>query len=387
MDAASRDNTPPIVVLGGGPIGLTCALLLAERGFDCRVIEARPLAQARRERRLLALSQGSLQVLARLLGERAPPLAPIRHVHVSSAGEFGTTLLTDADAGGEPLGATAYYGELIDSLDEAAQRHPGVQVMRECDALGTEQRPDRVAIEVRRRGDAAGAGATMVASLAIHAEGQSPAGSAARAWALVADVMLTGARADIAYERFTREGPLALLPAPGPAGTFSLVWCADEAAVRRRSELPEQAFLSELNAAIGPRLAACTRAGPRFAHALAERARARLAEHRAVWLGNAAQTLHPVAGQGFNLGVRDCIVLADALAARRVDLPAAVQDYARRRERDRAAIGGVTRWLPDLFRTRAAPVALARMLGLTAIDLVPAARRQLATLLMFGVRG
>lgn len=387
MPEASHDSALPVAILGGGPIGLACALLLAERGFDCHVIEARTLTQARAERRLLALSQGSLQVLARLLGERAPPLAPIRRVHVSSAGEFGATRLSEADGGGLPLGATVYYGDLVAALDAAAQRQSRVRVLREHAARLTGQSPDRVVIAVHRPGEDRCADAEgFAAALAIHAEGQAPANGPPRAWALSADVTLQGAAAGTAFERFTRDGPLALLPAPGGPGVWSIVWCADAATAQRRAGLGDAAFLAELNRAIGGRLACCTHVGPRVAHPLSEQFRARLAEHRAVWLGNAAQTLHPVAGQGFNLGVRDCVVLADALAARRGDLPTAVQDYARRRAADRAAIGAVTRWLPDLFATRAAPVALGRMLGLTALDLVPAARRQLARLLMFGVR-
>jgi 2-octaprenyl-6-methoxyphenol hydroxylase len=108
-----------------------------------------------------------------------------------------------------------------------------------------------------------------------------------------------------------------------------------------------------------------------------------------VHIGNAAQTLHPVAGQGFNLGVRDCVTLADALAgalAAGADPVSALGAYERVRRLDRLAIGALTRSIPDLFSTRFAPVALARSLGLTLLSVVPNLRADLARLLMFGVR-
>jgi 2-octaprenyl-6-methoxyphenol hydroxylase len=105
-----------------------------------------------------------------------------------------------------------------------------------------------------------------------------------------------------------------------------------------------------------------------------------------VAVGNAAQTLHPVAGQGFNLALRDCATLVDCIVASRADVPGALAGYARQRRIDRSTIARVTHWLPQVFATRFAPVAIARSLGLTALDLVPPLRNELAHLLMFGVR-
>ncbi len=374
-----------IAILGGGPIGLACALLLARRGQASIVIDARRLDEASRETRLLALSRGTWQLLDPLLGAAAPRSAPIVTVHVSSAGEFGVTRIADADFDGAPLGATVLYGDLLAALATAAAAQPAIEVLRPRRATEVLQRPDVVRIALDD-------GSTLEAPLAINAEGFQPAAAAAgrvRDWALLADLTLRGPAPGTAFERFTREGPLALLPTPTTLGgvpAMSLVWCMDDAAATRRSELPDDAFRDELQKALGTRIGRVERVGPRQRLPLHQRLRERVREHRVVALGNAAQTLHPVAGQGFNLGMRDCATLAECVAAHDADVDAALRAYEARRRLDRQAIAALTRWLPAVFRTRFAPLALARSVGLAALDQSPRWRRQLAHVLMFGVR-
>lgn len=374
-----------IAILGGGPVGLACALLLARRGRASIVIDARPLAEAQREARLLALSRGTWQLLDPLLGAAPPRSAPIDAVHVSSAGEFGATRICAADFDGAPLGATVVYGDLLAALAQAVAAQPAIETLRPRRALEIVQRPDAVRIALDD-------GSTLEVPLAICAEGFQPTAAAAgppRDWALLADLTLRGAAPGAAFERFTREGPLALLPAPAPVGSapaWSLVWCMNDAAAQRRSALPDAAFRDELQAALGARIGRVERIGPRRRQGLHQQLRERVREHRLVALGNAAQTLHPVAGQGFNLGMRDCATLADCVAAHGPDVDAALRDYAARRRADRQIIATLTRALPALFRARLAPLALARSAGLVALDQSPALRRGLARLLMFGVR-
>jgi 2-octaprenyl-6-methoxyphenol hydroxylase len=371
----------PVAIVGGGPTGLACALLLARRGLASAVVEPRALDAAQRDRRLLALARGSWDLLQPLLGAALPPHAPITEVHVSSAGEFGVTRLSAAEDGGPPLGATVHYGALLAALDSAAQAQRLIDLRRGRRAAAVAQKPDRVEVALDD-------GSPIDAALVVHAEGAVPATAAeAPPWALTTGLSLHGPAPGTAFERFTRAGPLALLPMPAGRGpAWSLVWCADEHTVQRRLALSDSAFHAELQDAIGPRLARITAlGGDRAGYPLPARRRERLVEHRAVWLGNAAQTLHPVAGQGFNLALRDCAVLADALAGGG-DVVGALALYARRRRADRSVIDSVTRLLPPLFATRAAPIAAARMAGLAALDLLPPLRRELAQLLMFGVR-
>jgi len=378
-------NRDPVVILGAGPVGLALALLLARRHVPSRLFDARDLDAARADRRVLALSRGSLQTLAALAELPPDRMAPIRTVVVSSAGQFGRAVIRDDDVGGGPLGATIRYGDLLQPLAAAAAVEPLITVRRPLRIDSVHQRPAEVEI---RTAD----GECLCAPLAINAEGLgSRSGSASQA-ALVADVEVEGPSAGWAFERFTRDGPLALLPVAARAlastQPMALIWCMPVAVAERRHALSDAEFLAEAQAQLGMRnRLRSVRARGRTL--LPEQARDTLREHRVVYLGNAAQTLHPVAGQGLNLGLRDCMTLAECIGAANAagtDPAEGLADYERLRRADRAAILALTRTAPALFATRFAPVALGRSLALTLLSIVPDLRREFARLLMFGVR-
>ncbi len=387
----------PVAILGGGPVGLTLALLLARRQVPAVVFDARGLDEARRDRRLLALSRGTLDTLGTVLAMPAGALAPIRTVVVSSRGEFGRAVLSEAELGGRPLGATVRYGDLVAALDAACLQQPLVQVRRPCAVASLRQAPDAVTVELSN-------GESLAVPLAVNAEGvgqpRTPreggaAGSAGKfaQAALIADVDVEGPPAGAAYERFTRDGPLALLPLPGGTSgasrAMALVWCMPTEVADRRERLGDDALLRELQEELGERNGRVRAIRARARHPLVEQARDDVREHRVVFVGNAAQTLHPVAGQGLNLGVRDCVALADvvaAAAASGMDPGLRLADYERLRRVDRLAIRALTRTAPGLFATRFAPVAVARSLGLTLLSILPDLRAEFARVLMFGVR-
>jgi len=378
---------PEVVIVGGGPVGLVLALMLARRELASEVLDARALDAARADRRLLALSRGTLQLLRPLLDLPSAMTAPIRKVHVSSAGEFGRVELGNDDGEPEPLGLTIRYGDLLAPLTAACDRSELVTISRPSRVLEIRQQPARAVVKLDD-------GTARDAPIVVNAEGlgaQSPA-TAPTQCALLADVVVQGPAAGSAFERFTRDGPLALLPLPGAveAGrAMGLVWCMPPAAAARRATLPDLDFLADLQGAFGARDGRFVRVGPRSSVSLHQQARESLREHRVVYLGNAAQTLHPVAGQGFNLGVRDCASLTDSLARAKLeqrDFVTALGDYDRGRRADRAAILALTRSAPALFSTRAAPIAFGRSLALTTLSMFPDLRRQFARLLMFGVR-
>lgn len=379
--------TARLAILGGGPVGLTLALLLARRHVASVVVDARGLDEARRDGRLLALSRGTLDTLGTVTSVPAATLAPIHTVVVSSRGEFGRAVLDGAELDGRALGATVRYGELLGALDAAAVATPLIELRRPVAVSEVRQAPAHVDVHLDD-------GATIVASVAVNAEGAPKADGAAsaRQVALVADVEIEGPAAGVAFERFTREGPLALLPLPGGAAgvrRMALVWCMPSASADRRDALPDTQLLAELQSEFGSRNGRIRSLRGRGRYPLVEQARAAVREHRVVHVGNAAQTLHPVAGQGLNLGVRDAVALAESVAAAVAagDDPAArLTDYERQRRADRLAIRTLTRAVPGLFATSFAPVAAARSLGLTALSIFPDLRAEFARLLMFGVR-
>ena len=389
--ASNRPSTTPVAILGGGPVGLTLALLLAKRSVPSVVFDARSIEQASADRRLLALSLGSLQTLGSLVELPSDAQAPIQAVIVSSVGQFGRAVIGERDVGSEILGGTIRYGDLIQVLSAAAEVSEFISVRRSLKVLSVRQSPSNVQIELRGE-------PPFTAPLALSAEGlgTEPVGPPSQS-ALVADLEVTGIERGIACERFTRDGPLALLPLPvrlnagANSGTqkMALVWCMSNSQADRRSALPDSALIDELSAQLGERKLRVISVHARNRFLLYERAREELVEHRIAYLGNAAQTLHPVAGQGLNLGLRDGAVLADLIGADSAagnDPLQALHSYAQSRRADRAAIVTLTRTAPALFATRFAPVALARSIGLTALAVVPNLRREFARLLMFGVR-
>jgi len=406
MDATEPGaRRAPVLIAGGGPAGLALGLMLARRGVHSTVLDARPLDTARADPRLLALSRGTLQMLRPLVTLRPETMAAIRSVIVSSAGEFGRVRIGTEDvargaAADEPLGATLRYGDLLLPLAQACDASAFVTVHRPCRVAAVRQQPQQILADIEPA-DADGR-AALAASLLVHAEGgadtrtaDAPANFAQVA--VLADVTVDGVAPGCAHERFTRDGPLALLPAPGPASTasaagarnLSLVWCMPPAQAQRRLALTDADFVGELQQTIGVHNARVLRAGARASHALQSHARGTLHQHRVVWVGNAAQSLHPVAGQGLNLGLRDCAELAgligQAVADGR-DPGTVLPDYARRRRTDRTALITLTRNAPALFASRAAPLALGRSLALSALSMIPELRREFVRLLMFGVR-
>jgi 2-octaprenyl-6-methoxyphenol hydroxylase len=381
-------SASPIAIIGGGPVGLTLALLLARRHVPSLVVDARSVDDAKRDRRLLALSRGTLDTLGAVVELPAASLASIRSVVVSSRGEFGRAVLDEHEHGGQPLGATVRYGDLLTALDAASAAQPLVEVRRPCAV--TSMRQTAGAVELDLPG-----GDTVMAPIAVNAEGTGLSGAppAARQAALTGDVEVEGPMPGTAFERFTRDGPLALLPLPGPAAgaarVMSLVWCMPTASADRRERLSDGELLEELQAEFGARNGRLRAIRARGRYPLIEQARDDVREHRVVHVGNAAQTLHPVAGQGLNLGVRDSVALADVIAATATsgqDPVSGLPDYERMRRVDRLAIRALTRTVPGFFATRFGPVAAARSLGLTMLSIFPDLRVEFARFLMFGVR-
>ena len=301
----------------------------------------------------------------------------------------GDVHFRDDELGGEWLGATIRYGELVAALDAAvAQQADWIELRRPARVSGVAQQAAGVRVALDESGE-------IEAAIAVHAEGLSGAPGAAppAQVGLIGEVQVDGVPAGRAIERFTREGPLALLPLPGEGGPgtrwMSLVWCMPATAAPARQAAEDEQLARELQAALGPRIARVRALRGRAAFPLHEAARTELVEGRSVHLGNAAQTLHPVAGQGFNLAVRDARELALRIAQAVVavgDPQTALADYAMARRADRAALLALTRHMPGLFASHRWPLPLARGLGLAALTVLPPARLALARLLMFGVR-
>jgi len=395
--SAGTELSVPVAVVGAGPVGATLACALAAAGVPAAVIEAAAPAASGHpayDDRPLALALGSCRILESLgvwqaLAGRA---TPIHAVHVSERGGTGIVRLEAADQGVEALGRVVAARDVGAALESALGRAAGLALVRPARLAGITRAGGRVRLDLEsdagpRRLDCAllvaadGARSRVRELLALPARERACGQSA-----ITANVTPVRAHRHVAYERFTAGGPLALLPmaaaGDGAGDRCGLVWSMPPALADELMALDDAAFLARLEDAFGGRLGGFRRVGRRERYDLARvRSRAQVAE-RVALIGNAAHTLHPVAGQGLNLGLRDAAALAEAIvdAGRGGADPgaaAALARFARWRAPDRRQVTAFTDALVALFSNRLAPLVLARNAGLTAFDLLPPLKREL----------
>ncbi|SAK42508.1 ubiquinone biosynthesis hydroxylase family protein [Caballeronia glebae] len=381
-----------IAIVGAGPVGLALAGWLARRSATSRLsialIDARTPDAAAHDPRALALSHGS-RVMLQPLGFPGDA-TPIRRIHVSQRGHFGRTLIEHDEHELPELGYVVRYGSLVGALADAV-RATKVDWLTDTSALAPLQDNDGVTLPLQ---SASGA-RTIRAKVLVNAEGGlyqkgEPADERrARDYgqtAIVGTVSVSDPRANVAWERFTQEGPIALLPCGGQRhADYALVWCCSPDEAARRMQLDNDTFLAELGAAFGTRMGRFTRIASRAAFPLGLTALDVLVDRRTVAIGNAAQTLHPVAGQGLNLGLRDALALTDALSADG-PRPLALARFAQRRALDRRLTIGATDTLARIFTVDFPPFAAMRGLALTALEFLPPLKTALARQMMFGQR-
>jgi 2-octaprenyl-6-methoxyphenol hydroxylase len=393
-----------VVIVGGGMVGASLALALIHTPLRILVIEAfAPESgdQPSFDERTTALGNGSRQVFEALgVWERlAPAAAPIRRIHVSDAGHFGFARLDAGEFGQAAMGYVVPNRVIGRELWGALRRAARIDVRMPARVTRVAPAADVAAVEFT---DDRGA-QCVTARLVVAADGaQSLVRAAAGIEATRDDygqtAIIAGLRTDraddgTAYERFTSAGPMALLPLKLPlAGHWrALVWAAQPDDAAALLALDEAAFRARWQAAFGWRAGRALQLGHRVAYPLAlVRAGAGIAP-RAVLLGNASQSLHPVAGQGFNLGLRDAAALAELLAevARArgdAGAPALLERYATARAADREGVVRFTDGLVRGFSDARAGRATLRNLGLLAFDLLPPAKRALSRV-SFGFGG
>ena len=388
MTRSHRHFDCDIAIVGAGPVGLALAGWLMRRSATSRLsvalIDARTPEAASTDPRSLALSHGS-RVMLEPLGFPADA-TPIRRIHVSQRGHFGRTLIDHDEHELPALGYVVRYGSLVSALAKAV-RETDVHWFTETNALAPMQDHDGVTLPLQ----SASGERTIRARVLVNAEGglYEDTREHARDYgqtAIVGTVSVSAPRPNVAWERFTREGPIALLPCGGARhADYSLVWCCTPEEAARRAQLSDEAFLAELGVAFGERMGRFTHIKGRAAFPLGLNALHALVDRRTVAIGNAAQTLHPVAGQGLNLGLRDAHALCDALS---VHGPStlALAHFAQRRALDRRLTIGATDTLARIFTVDFPPLAALRGLALTALEFLPPVKTALARQMMFGQR-
>ncbi|MCC7462149.1 MAG: 2-octaprenyl-6-methoxyphenyl hydroxylase [Gammaproteobacteria bacterium] len=388
MSAAGALTRVDVAIVGGGLVGAALALALAPTRRSVLLIEAVPpqaTDQPSFDDRCSALGNGSRRVLETLgvWSHLGPAANPIRGIHISDAGHFGAARLEAAELGLDAFGCVVPNR----SIGAALWRVLGVAPI----ARRVGARVGHIALlaEAARLAvvDEAGAVEQVEARVVIAADGAHSMVRAAAGIqtdvqdyhqvALIANLEAERCAGDTAYERFTPTGPLVLLPLAD--GRYAVVWTLAPERARQLLASEPGRFITELQAALGWRVGRVSMVGRRVAYPLALRRAQALTGMRAVLVGNAAQTLHPVAAQGYNLGLRDAATLAEHLAAAEdPGAPAVLAGYAQARTLDRRGMIAFTDGLVRLFGVEHPLLSRLRGLGLAAFDLLPPAKRALA---------
>ncbi len=381
-----------IIIVGGGMAGATLALALSHMTggrLPVHLVEASSPDSAAHpgfDARAIALAQGTCQQLTTIgvWPAIASCATAITSVHVSDRGHAGFVTLEAKDYQISALGQVVELHDVGRRLFALLRKAPGVTL--HC--------PQRVASFTREENCVSVAldnGTVLEGKLLVAADG-SRSQLAARCgitWqqedyrqvAAIANVTTALPHNGRAFERFTQHGPLAMLPMSD--GRCSLVWCHPQDALEEVQGWDDERFCNELQRAFGWRLGRITHAGKRNIYPLVLATASQAVSHRVALVGNAAQTLHPIAGQGFNLGLRDVMSLAESLAAayQAQQDPGGypvLAEYQQRRAADKAATIGVTDGLVQLFANRWAPLVVGRNLGLMAMEHFTPARDVLA---------
>ena len=377
-----------ILIIGAGPVGMTLQLALAAGGQKSLLLDRRPQQSQQNDPRALALSYGARQLLEQINAWPSRAATPIETIHISQKDGFGRTVIDRADYTLPALGYVVRYRDLAAAL---ASQLATDALLDAVEILDITPSDDHVSVSLRQAGQLR----RIETKLLIHAEG-TPADDPAvkvsdyHQHAVIAEITPQPGHNKRAWERFTPDGPLALLPL---GDQYSIVFTLPPTKADAVMAMDDAAFTAALQSQFGQRMS-FSQPGPRSRFPLFLRLRDTLVKDNEVWIGNAAQTLHPVSGQGFNLGIRDAWQLAEILLKNGVDRDlkeapwrgSSLANYAASRRLDRQGSAFFTDQIVRAFSSDFGPLKLARGLGLLALDLCPSARHFVAKRMIWGAR-
>jgi len=393
------DNNFDLIIIGGGLAGasLACALknLDVSLSLKIAVVEAYELntqEQPSYDDRTVAISYGSRRIFESIglwsaLNKHAEA---INTIHISDRGHFGVTRLTSEQEGVAALGYVLENKRIGEELYAAMSDAAASSIRLFCPAeiIDLQQDESRVSVSILLQGETK----VLQAKLLVAADGNNSQvmkilniGSNRKNYqqtALITNVTPGKKHNNVAYERFTETGPLAFLPMQ--SNRCSVVWTLSPEQAVALKALDDVAFLAQLQQRFGFRLGQFKKVGARQTYPLFLQAAAQVVHGRVVIIGNAAHSLHPVAGQGFNLALRDLAILSELIAdklrlAENIGAQAMLQEYVRLREQDIKRVHRFTDALVQTFSNNITALAHLRSLGLLLVDVLPDIKHQLAT--------
>jgi 2-octaprenyl-6-methoxyphenol hydroxylase len=388
----TKPATYDMIIVGGGMVGASLAIALAHRGLRLALVEAyTPGAESQPsyDDRAIALAYGTRRIFEATgvwpsLSEIAEPILDI---HVSDRGHFGFTRLSAADEGVPALGHVVTARELGHVLLDRMRKDASLEVIAPARLVSFEDQGEQVCVEVEREGLMS----TLQCRLLVAADGgnseiRAQLGVPVQRWeygqsAVVTNITPAQPHRNVAYERFTDSGPVALLPMTEQR--CAVVWTVRDEQLESVLALDDDAFLAAFQQRFGYRLGRFLRTGKRAAYPLSLLRARESVRGRVAVIGNAAHTLHPIAGQGFNLGIRDVAALAEVVddafrAGRDIGAAETLAVYESWRLAEQRNVALATDGLARLFSNPLAAVRLGRNLGLLAMEFLPGAKHPLA---------
>ena len=377
-----------VLIIGGGLVGASLACALENSSLSVHVVEAHPLRselQPSYDDRTVALSWGSRCIFEGMdiWDAMVDRVEAINTIHISDKGHFGATRLRHEEEHVEALGYVAENRVLGDVLYQRLQQNSKLELHCPAELLSIDQKDDRVVATIKDNGKESEVSARLLVAAdgvisqvrdllhigtSVQDYGQS---------AVIANVTPTFKHSNIAYERFTDTGPVAFLPMTH--NRCSVVWTVPGNQAEELMRLGDEDFLQQLQQRFGFRLGQLHKVGTRHAYPLKLIETTQLVRNRVVIVGNAAHSIHPVAGQGFNLALRDIAILTDLIAsAEDAGDSNLLQSYVEQRQDDARRVYRFTDSLVKIFSNNSAALGHLRAAGLVAVGLIPQLRHQLA---------
>ncbi|MEO1889677.1 MAG: 2-octaprenyl-6-methoxyphenyl hydroxylase [Cycloclasticus sp.] len=375
-----------VIIIGGGMVGGCLGLALSQSSLRVAIVEAREFSEKQSDstgKRAIALSWGSRCILEQLdiwhpVNDAA---MAIKHIHVSDKGHFGKTRLSAQSQNVDALGYVVEAAK-IEVVVAGSLKQSTIDSLCPASLVDYVVHDESADVTISLNGEEK----TLSCKLLVGADGGlskvRECGDfelkeySYEQHAIAGLIKVESDEHDIAYERFTSEGPIAMLPHFD--GLYSLVWTMPSELAQEVMQLPEDEFIGRLQSRFGQWLGELSLSGKCQTFPLNLSHVPNNTAERVVLIGNAAHQLHPVAGQGFNLGLRDAAILADALMSDENNIVTVLETYANRRQLDQALIMGFTDNVIKLFSTDSALFSVVRNSGLLMLDKIPLMKNQFA---------
>ena len=379
-----------IAIIGGGPVGAIFALLNKSQASKTFLLEANSQVQTKTDKRALALSNGSKFILEKIgvWEELEDRLTPIKTIHTSQKGTFGRSLMEAEETDQAALGYIISYGDLIRTLQKKILYTKGIEVLYDSKVISFSDsgKAQKLRFKCKSKEKSlncdllvmADGGGSKIKGINISRTNKSFEHSA-----LVTHVKTEVTHSNIAYERFTNMGPMALLP--NLNGQYSLVWTGPKDQIKRLSQLNNSEFLIELQGHFGDRVGNFILFEKIITFPLSQSFISKFPEENIVIIGNSAQTMHPVAGQGLNTGIRDALVLSDCIRKNNyLNLKLMINDFNKMRKKETKNILRFTDSLVTIFSNDLIGVNKIRGMALSLLDLVPPIKKRFIKKMSYG---